>query len=151
MRLAQQVDQDLIRALKERDATTTATLRLLKSAAKYAEVAKRAELSDEEFIDVVNRQAKLRREAAHEFDRGGRPDRANQERAELAVLQAYLPEQLDEEAVRELLQEAIKETGASGPDDIGRVMSRVMPSVRGRADGARVNALARELLSRSAG
>lgn len=150
MTLEEQVDRDLVTALKARDATTLATLRLLKAAAKNAEVERRRPLTDDEYQDVIVRQAKLRREAATEFERGGRQDRADQERAELGVLERYLPQQMDDSALIEILERVIADTGATGPGDLGKVMSQVMPAVKGRALGARVNQLARELLARQA-
>lgn len=144
-----QVNEDLIRALKAHDTVRLATLRLLKAAAHNAQVAKRAPLSDDEYLDVLIRQAKLRREAAAEYERAGRPDRAAAERDELAILESYLPAPFDEAALRTIIQEAIAQTGAQGARDLGKVMSRVMPSVRGKADGTRVNQLVRELLTAS--
>jgi uncharacterized protein YqeY len=144
-----EIDRELRDALKGGDRTKVATLRLLKAAAKNAEVEKRRPLTEDEYLDVVRRQVKLRREAATEYDRAGRPESADQERAELAILERYLPAQLDDEAVRAIIESAIAETSASGPGDIGKVMARAMPALRGKADGARVNKLAREILVQS--
>lgn len=146
MPLEAQVDRDLVAALKEQDRTTLATLRLLKAAAKNAQVAKRAPLSDEEYVEVIRRQVKLRREAAAEYEKAGRAESAAQEREELSVLERYLPAQMDEDAIRRNVQLAIAETGATGPGDLGKVMKAVMPRVRGQADGARVNAIVRQSL-----
>jgi uncharacterized protein YqeY len=144
--LEAQVDRDLVAALKEQDRTTLATLRLLKAAAKNAQVAKRAPLSDEEYVEVIRRQVKLRREAAAEYEKAGRAESAAQEREELSVLERYLPAQMDDDAIRRNVQLAIAETGATGPGDLGKVMKAVMPRVRGQADGARVNAIVRQSL-----
>lgn len=146
MSLENQVDKDLVTALKQQDRTTLSTLRLLKAAAKNAQVAKRAPLSDEEYTDVIRRQVKLRREAAVEYDKAGRAESAAQERAELGVLEQYLPTQVDDDAIREVVRSAIAEAGASGPGDLGKVMRIAMPRLRGQADGSRVNAIARESL-----
>jgi uncharacterized protein YqeY len=145
--LAQQIDADLTDALRARDRTRLATLRLLKAAAKNAEVEKRAPLDDSEYQNVIRRQVKQRREAASEYERAGRHESAEQERAEQQILESYLPTQLDDASIRRAIESAIQESGATGPADMGKVMSRVMPSLRGRADGSRVNQLARELLS----
>jgi uncharacterized protein len=144
--LEDRVDRDLVTALKGQDRTTLATLRLLKAAAKNAQVAKRAPLSDEEYIDVIRRQVKLRREAATEYDKAGRAESAAQERAELGVLERYLPAQMDDDAIREIVRSAIAETEAAGPGDLGKVMRVAMPRLRGQADGSRVNAIARQTL-----
>jgi hypothetical protein len=149
--LARKVDADMVAALKSRDDVTLRTLRLLKAAAKYVEVAKRRPLTDEEYADVVRTQVKMRRDAAAEYDRGGRPDRATEENDERAVLDRYLPAQLDADAVRAAVQAAIDETGAGSPADMGRVMSAAMKTLRGRADGALVSTTARELLSGRSG
>ena len=147
MRLADRVERDLVAALKERDTTTLDTLRLLKTAAKNAEVEKRAPLDEDEYVDVLTRQAKLRREAAAEYERAGRLDRAEQERAELSVLLRYMPEQMDDEAIVAELQRIIDETGARGPGDVGKVMSQAMRAMKGKAEGGQVNRLARDLLA----
>lgn len=146
MALEDRVDKDLVTALKGQDRTTLSTLRLLKAAAKNAQVAKRAPLSDEEYVEVIRRQVKLRREAAAEYDKAGRGESAAQERAELGVLERYLPAQMDDEAIRDVVQSAIAETEASGPGDLGKVMRVAMPRLRGQADGSRVNAIARQAL-----
>lgn len=146
MALEDRVDKDLVTALKGQDRTTLSTLRLLKAAAKNAQVAKRAPLSDEEYVEVIRRQVKLRREAAAEYDKAGRGESAAQERAELGVLEHYLPAQMDDEAIREVVQSAIAETEATGPGDLGKVMRVAMPRLRGQADGSRVNAIARQAL-----
>ncbi len=146
MALEDRVDRDLVTALKGGDRTALSTLRLLKAAAKNAQVAKRAPLSEDEYADVIRRQVKLRREAATEYDRAGRAQSAAQELDEMRVLEAYLPAQLDDDAVRAAVEAAIAETGAEGPGDLGKVMKAAMPQLRGQADGARVNTIARQLL-----
>lgn len=150
MTSAREIDRDLTDALKAHDRVTVDTLRLLKAAAKNAEVAKGSPLTSDDYVDVVRHQVKMRREAADGFERGGREESAARERAEMAVLQRYLPAQLDDAAIRTIVEQAIVETGASGPSDLGRVMSRAMPALRGRADGARVNQIARSILGEAA-
>ena len=151
MSIAEQVEHDLVEALKAREETRLATLRLLKAAAKNAEVAKRAPLTDAEYEGIVRRQVKMRAEAANEYERGHRPEQAAQERAERAILETYLPEQLDEQTLRRVVEGAIEATGAASAGDLGKVMSHAMRAVQGRADGNQVNKLARELLSERAG
>ena len=151
MSIAEQVEHDLVEALKARDETRLATLRLLKAAAKNAQVAKQAPLTDAEYEGIVRRQVKMRTEAANEYDRGHRPEQAAQERAERVILETYLPAQMDEKTLRRLVEGAIDETGAAGAGDLGKVMSHAMRAAQGRADGSQVNKLARELLSERAG
>lgn len=151
MGIAERVEQDLVTALRARDETRLATLRLLKAAAKNLEVAKRSALTDDDYEAVVRRQVKMRREAASEYDRGKRPEQAAQERQELAILEEYLPAQMDEADVRQLVMQAVDETGATSLRELGKVMSHAMRTVQGRADGTQVNQIARDILSERAG
>jgi uncharacterized protein YqeY len=149
MRLAEQIQSDLTTAMKARDTETVATLRMVVAAIKNARVegGRTGDLSDEETMDILTREAKKRNEAAEAYDQAGRDELAAKERSELAILQRYLPEQLGEDELRALVDEAVAETGASQPGDMGRVMSAVMPKVKGRADGKQVNAIVRERLA----
>jgi len=122
------------------------TIRLLMSEIKNAEILKKDELSDDEITDVIQRQIKRRKEAAEQYKKGGREDLAEKEDKEAGVLANYLPEQLSDDELREIIKGAIQETGATSPKEMGKVMSVVMPKVRGRADGKRVNQLAAEFL-----
>lgn len=142
---------DLTAAMRSRDELRTATLRMALSAVTTEEVAgKQArELSDEEVLGVIRREAKKRREAASAFEAGGRPELAARELAEASVLDDYLPEQLADEELAELVAAAVAEAGAagaSGPRAIGVVMKAVQPQVAGRADGGRVAAEVRAQL-----
>jgi uncharacterized protein len=148
MALADQLSADLTAAMKARDAETVATLRMLVAAVKNARVAEGSsgEVSDEQVVELVTREAKKRTEAAETYAQADREDLAAKERAELEIIRRYLPEQLDEAALRGLVDEAITESGAAGPGDLGKVMSALMPKVKGRADGKQVNAMVRERL-----
>ena len=132
---------DLNAAMKARDELTTATLRMALTAITTEEVAgKQARhLSDEEVLAVLRREAKKRREAAEAYDGANRPELAERERAEGEVLDRYLPAQLGEAELAELVRQAIAETGATGPQQLGAVMKAVQPRVAGRADGRRVS------------
>ena len=133
---------DLTAAIRSRDEVRVATLRMVLTAVTNEEVAGDVarELSDEEVQAVLRREGKKRREAAHVFAEGGRTERAERERAELAVLEDYLPAQLDDEALAELVAAAIVQTGAQGPQGMGQVMKVAQAEVAGRADGGRVAA-----------
>lgn len=133
-------------AMKERDRTKVGTLRMLMTAIKNAEVEKIGELSDEEVLDVIGKEAKRRREAIDAYGAAGRTDLVDKETAELGVLEAYLPERLSEEELARIVAEAIAEAGATSPKQMGEVMKVVMPTVRGRADGAAVSAMVRSRL-----
>jgi len=148
MGLVDRISSDLVTAMKARDADTVATLRMAVAAIRNLRVAAghSGEVTHAEALDLLTREARKRGEAAEAFAGAGRTDLAEKERRELAVLQRYLPEQLDADALRGLVDEAVAETGATSPSDLGRVMSAVMPKVKGRADGRQVNALVRERL-----
>lgn len=135
---------DLTTAIKARDDVRSSTLRMVLSAITNAEVAgkEQRELTDDDVVGVLSSEAKKRREAAQAFEEGDRAEMAAKERAEAAVLADYLPEQLDEEAVRTLVAETIAETGAAaeGMRAMGKVMGALQPKVKGRADGSFVAA-----------
>ena len=126
-------------AMKARDRVRLATLRLLSAAVKNKEVEVGHELSDDELQQVAATEVKRRREAAEAYREGGADDRAEAERAEQAILESFLPEQLSEEEVEGLIDEAVAATGASVPGDVGKVMGYVMGRARGRVDGGEVN------------
>jgi uncharacterized protein len=142
---------DLNTAMKARDELTTATLRMALTAVSTEEVSGKQsrELSDEEVLRVVTREAKKRREAAEAFDAAGRTELAARERAEGTVLDAYLPKQLDDDELAELVRVAVGEANASGPQQMGAVMKLVQPRVAGRADGKRVSDEVRRQLAGS--
>jgi uncharacterized protein len=144
--IADRLSDEIRRAMKSGDRTRLQTLRLLATAVRNREIEVGRDLTDEDLVEVATREVKRRRESAEAFDRGSRPELAEKERAEQAVLEAYLPEQLPEEEVRAAVDEAIAATGASGPGDLGKVMGRVMGRLKGRADGSEVNRLVRERL-----
>lgn len=140
---------DLTAAMKGRDELVTATLRMALTAVGTEEVAgKQArELSDAEVVQVLTREAKKRREAAEAFENGGRPEQAAREKAEGEVLARYLPAQLSDEELAELVAAAIAETGAEGPKGMGLVMKALNPKIAGRAEGGRVAAAVKSALA----
>jgi uncharacterized protein YqeY len=141
---------DLTTAMKQRDQVRSSTLRMVLTAVTNAEVAGKqaVELSDEDVLGVLSSEAKKRREAATAFDEGGRAEMAEKERAELAVISDYLPEQLDEAAIAELVSTTIADLGVAGEGmkAMGRVMGALQPQVKGRADGGAVAAEVRRQL-----
>jgi len=147
--LKEQLHADLTTAMKARDELTTATLRMLLTAVTTEEVSGSAarELTDDEVLRVVNREAKKRREAAEAFGSAGRTEQAQRERDEETVLTRYLPSQLDDAALAALVADAIAETGASEPKQLGLVMKTVTPKIAGRADGKRVSEEVRRQLT----
>jgi uncharacterized protein YqeY len=146
--LKDRLQSDLTTAMKSRDELRTATLRMALTAVRMEEVSGKSarELDDAEVVTVLGRESKKRREAAEAFDGAGRPDRADRERAEGEVLAGYLPAQLSDDELRDLVTAAIAETGAEGPRGIGAVMRVVSPQTAGRAEGGRVAAEVRRQL-----
>jgi uncharacterized protein YqeY len=148
--LKDQLRADLTTAMKARDEVRSSTLRMVLTAITNAEVAGKAsrELSDDEVVGVLTSEAKKRREAAAAFAEGGRQESADKERAEAAVIADYLPEQLTEAEVADLVTAAIEQVGAAGEGmrAMGKVMGVVQPQVRGRADGGAVAAEVRRQL-----
>ena len=145
----QTLREDLQAALRSRDEVRLSTLRMLLAAVQREQVAGDVarRLDDDELQAVLRREAKKRREAATAFEDAGRPDRAERERAELAVVEGYLPAQLDDDELTALVAAAIADTGAEGPRAMGQVMKAVTASVAGRADGRRISAEVRRQLA----
>lgn len=112
-----------------------------------AELAKESQLTEEEALEVVSYEAKKRRESIVEFGKGGREDLVEKEKKELAIIEAYLPEQLKEEEIRKLVKEAVEKTGAKEPKDMGRVMAELMPKTKGKADGSLVSKIVKETMA----
>ncbi|HET8969520.1 MAG TPA: GatB/YqeY domain-containing protein [Candidatus Nanopelagicales bacterium] len=146
--LKDQLQSDLTAAMKARDELRSATLRMVLTAVRTEEVAGKTarELDDAEVVTVLGREAKKRREAAEAFEQGGRPESAERERAEGEVIATYLPAQLGDDELRDLVAAAITETGASGPQAMGQVMKVVTPKTAGQAEGGRVAAEVRRQL-----
>jgi uncharacterized protein len=147
--LKARLQADLTTAIKARDELTSATLRMALTAVTNEEVSGKAArvLSDDEIITVLGREAKKRRESAEAYDNAERPELASRERAELGVLEGYLPAQLSDEDLVRIVSEAIAASGAQGPQAMGAVMKIVSPQVAGKAEGGRVAAEVRRQLA----
>ena len=139
--------EDLKEALRKGDTTRRDTIRLVLSALNYAQIAKGADLEEGEVLVVLQKEATKRRESIEAFSKGNRPDLVAQEKAELQVILGYLPPPLTREEIAQAARQAIAESGAQGPRDMGKVMGRLMPQLKGRAEGQEVNAIVQELLS----
>jgi uncharacterized protein YqeY len=140
MPLKDRLDEDLKSAIRAQDALRRNVLRSLRSEVHNEEIAQQKPLEDDDaIIGVISRQVRQRRESISEFRKGRRDDLVQREESELAVLLEYLPQQLTPEEIADLAREAVSEVGARGPGDKGRVMGKLMPLVRGRADGSVVN------------
>ncbi len=141
------LEQDLRLAMKAHDQVRRDTVRLALAALKNEEVAQRKTLDDSAVEAILRRQTKMRRESIEAFGKGGRDDLVVKEQAELEILESYLPQQLDEAALRAIVERVIAESGATGPKEQGKVMQKLMPELRGRADGALVAKLVDSLLA----
>lgn len=144
MGLSAKIDEDVKDAMRARDAARLSSLRMLKSSLKYAAIEKgqapEEELPDAEVISVVRKRIKQCQDAVEGFVKGGRPEQAASEQAEIALLEAYLPAALSPAELESLVREAIGETGATGKAQMGAVMKAVMAKAAGRVDGKSVNA-----------
>ena len=146
MSLLNRLTEELKEALRAGNHIKLSVIRLLKSSIKNREIEKMAPLTDEEVIDIIMTALKQRRESIEQFQKGGREDLVQKEKSELEVLQTFLPQQLSEEELVGEIQAVIREVGASSPRDMGKVMKIVMVRVKGRAEGARVSSLVKELM-----
>ncbi|HLD47711.1 MAG TPA: GatB/YqeY domain-containing protein [Desulfobaccales bacterium] len=146
MSLYQRLDQALKEAIKNQQPVATSTLRLLKSAIRYREVDVRRPLTEAELQATINTQVKQRREAVAEFTKAGRPELAKQEEEELSVLLSFLPPQLSPEEMAAAVNAVIAELGATGPNDLGKVMKNAMARLAGRADGKVIREIAQQRL-----
>ncbi len=147
--LKQKIQDDLKAAMVARDEAKLSAIRMLKSALQYYEIQKGGagyEATDEDVIDVIGREIKKRKESIELYEKGGRQELADKEKAEVEVLQAYLPEQMSEDEIKILVEEAIKQTGANSMQDMGKVMGALMPKTKGKADAGMVSNLVREKL-----
>ena len=149
MGLKEQLHADLVESMRAREKVVSETIRMVLTAITNEEVAgKEARtLSDDEIITVISREAKKRREAAEEFSKAGREDKAAAEKAEGEIIARYLPAQLSEDEIKKLIADAIAATGAAGPADMGKVMGKIKPAIAGKADGALVSTLVKAALA----
>jgi uncharacterized protein YqeY len=137
--LTERIDSDLKDAARAQDKQRLGALRLLKSAIKYREIETGNPLDDAAVTAVVQTLIKQRRDSAAQYQAANRPELAAHENAEIKILEAYLPRQLTDDELRSLVQEAVAQTGAKGPKDMGPVMKAVQPKIAGRAEGKRVS------------
>jgi uncharacterized protein YqeY len=142
-----EIEDEIKEAMKARDAERRDALRLIVNALKNSEKELQRPLSDEEELQVLQRERKRRAEAAEAFRNAGHEDRAEAEERELAILEEFMPEPLSEDEIEEIVDDAIAEVGATSMADLGRVMADVMPQIAGRADGSQVSQIVREKLA----
>ena len=147
MSLEQRLRDELKQALKAGDKTRLSTIRLMLTGIRNAEIARGASLDDSGILDVISKGAKQRRESIDAFRKGNRPDLVAREEAELAILLEYLPQQMSREEIIASARQTIAEMGAKGPGDRGKVMSKLMAQLKGKAEGKEVSAVVSELLA----
>ncbi len=148
MQLAEKLSNDLKTALKSGDKIRLGILRMIKSDIKNKEIEKGASPGEEEILAMLRSFVKRAKDSIEQFSNAGRTDLAEKEKAELAIIQEYLPKQISEDDIRQIVKDAVAETGASGPKDMGMVMKAVMGKTKGQADGKLVNGLVKEILEK---
>ncbi len=149
MALKDNIQEALRGALKQRQRVEVSTLRLLLSEIRNAEIAQQKPADDNKVLDVITKEVKRRRESIEAFKQGNRSDLVAQEEAELVVLMSYLPEQMNREEIMAAARQIVDAVGAKGPSDKGKVMSQLMPQLKGKADGKEVSEIVSELLTNS--
>lgn len=151
MAIQDQITGDIKTAMKEKDQDKLRVLRSLKAKLMEKEISERksgeAKLSEEQAIEVLMKAAKQRKESITQFEEGGRNDLADNEKQELAIIESYLPEMMSEEEIREVVKQKIQQVGASGPQDMGKVMGPIMGQLKGKADGGMVSRIVKEELN----
>jgi len=144
--LKAKLNDDLRQALRSGDSLRCSVIRMLLSAMNYSEIARQATLTDSDILGVIAKEIKQRKESIEAYRQGNRPELAAKEEAEMAMLKAYLPEQMSRDEIVSLVKKIIAEVGAQGPRDKNKLMPKLMPMVKGKADGQEVNAVVNELL-----
>lgn len=146
MNLSERLNEDMKQAMKSKDKFTLSTIRMVRSTIKYLEIDLKRTLDDNEVLDILSREIKQRKDALQEFESAGRDELAASTKAEIEIIIKYLPEQLSEEEIKVIVQQTIQETGASSKSEMGKLMSALMPKVKGRADGKLVNQVVQQFL-----
>ncbi|MFC1972052.1 GatB/YqeY domain-containing protein [Chloroflexota bacterium] len=145
--LKAKLTDDLKQAMKAGETVTRSVIRLVMSAIKNAEIARQSDLADPDILGIIAKEVKQRQESIEAFKQGNRPDLVAQEEAEMAVLEKYLPQQMTRDEIIAEVKRVIAEVGAQGPGDKGKVMSKIIPQLKGRADGREINDIVTELLA----
>jgi len=148
MSIIEQLDKQIIEALKAGEKDKLTTLRGLKSDIKYKQIEQKDPLTEQQVIEVLSSCAKKRRDSIEQYGNGGRDDLVQKEKAELEIINTYLPKQLSEEELRQMIAAAIEESGVDSPQKMGLVMKVLMPKIKGKADGKLVTKLVTEMLSK---
>jgi uncharacterized protein YqeY len=146
MNLSERLNDDMKQAMKSQDKFKLSVIRMVRASVKNQEIELKRALDDNEVLDILSREVKQRKDSLQEFEKAGRDDLAKDIAAEIDIISAYLPKQLTEEEIKVIVQQTIQETGASSKAEMGKVMSALMPKVKGRADGKLVNTIVQQFL-----
>lgn len=146
MNLSERLNDDMKQAMKSQEKFKLTTIRMVRAAIKNLEIDLKRPLEDSEVLDILSREIKQRKDSLQEFDKAGRDDLAKDVAAEIEIISVYLPQQLTEEEIKVIVQQTIQETGASSKAEMGKVMSALLPKVKGRADGKLVNTFVQQFL-----
>lgn len=139
MNLKKTINEDFIASYKAKESEKVSVLRMLQSAIKNAEIDLKKDLDDAQVAEIITKQAKQRKDAIDQYQKGGRTDLVEKEQKELDIISIYMPKQLSEEEVVSVVKKAIQDTGAQNKSDMGKVMGAIMPQVKGKADGSLVS------------
>ena len=146
MNLSDRLTDDMKQAMKDKNKSVLSTIRMMRASIKNQEIELKRPLDDNEVLDVLSREIKQRKDSLQEFEKAGRLDLVENVAAEIEVISKYLPEQLTEEEIQEIVRQTIHELGASSKADMGKVMSALLPKTKGRADGKLVNQFVQQYL-----
>lgn len=150
MSLEERIAADYKEAMKSKEAAKVSALSFLRAQLKYAAIEKKTEkLADGDVVAVIKKQVKQRQDSITQFEKGGRSDLVEKEKVELAILKSYLPAEMPEAELRIIVEAAVKEAGATGIKDMGKVMKVILPQVAGKADNTMISNLVKEVLSKA--
>ncbi|WP_207941037.1 glutamyl-tRNA(Gln) amidotransferase subunit E [Enterococcus sp. DIV2402] len=147
MSLLSKLNDDMKTAMKAKEKETLQVIRMLKASLQNEQIKVGRDLTEDEELTVLSREMKQRRDSLTEFEKAGREDLTEKVKGEITIVEQYLPAQLTDEEIRQIVVDAIEKTGATSPKEFGKVMGLVMPQVKGKADGNQVNAVVKELLT----
>lgn len=148
MTLLEQIQKDMVSSMKEKDSFTLAVLRMVKGAVQLEAINKKKELSDDEVVSVIAKQIKMRNDSIAEFEKAGRDDLVEQNKKEVVLLNKYMPAQLSDDEINNVIDEVFSIVNPSGIKDMGSIMKEISPRVKGKADMGKVNAIIKDRLSK---
>lgn len=147
MSLSERLNEDMKQAMKSQDKFRLSVIRMVRSSIKNAEIDQRKTLDDNEVLEILAREIKQRKDSLQEFEKAGRTDLTENLAVEIAIISEYMPQQLTEDEIKTIVRQTVQEIGAKSKAEMGKVMSALMPKVKGRADGKLVNQLVQQILS----